>query len=207
MKFSKTDFPLLRWSLLIFFSSVLIGGIALYSSEVFFNKTNQQLHKAQNMDVDARNSLSAIREDRNNIAIYADEYGELRSNKIIGDEQRLDWIEGLDKLHRQNLVTDFHYSIAPQKLYVAQPPIASGNFDIHYSEMKLQFDLLHETQLVNFFSALRTQTKGHYQLESCALQRVSNAISDGTHAAATSTNLKAECSGGWITLKNRNSKT
>ena len=108
----------------------------------------------------------------------------------------------MEKLRRQNLVTDFRYSIAPQKIYSPQPPVDSGNFDIHYSEMKLQFDLLHEGQLLNFFAALRNQIKGHYQLESCALQRVA----DGNTATATSTHLKAECSGGWITLKNRNTQ-
>ena len=106
----------------------------------------------------------------------------------------------MEKLRRQNLVTDFRYSIAPQRIYAPQPPISSGNFDIHFSGMKLQFDLLHEAQLVNFFAALRSQIKGRYQLEGCALQRVG----DANTPASISAHLKAECSGGWITLKNRN---
>src|SRR3990167_6490689 len=127
------------------------------------------------------------------MAIYADEYGALIEQKIIGDDQRLDWIEGLEKIRLKNLVTDFRYNIAPQKIYASQPPIDSGNFDIRYSEMKLQFDLLHEAQLLNFFAALRTNIKGWYQLEGCTLQRTGN--ENGQTAA---TQIKAECSGGWI---------
>jgi hypothetical protein len=78
--------------------------------------------------------------------------------------------------------------------------IDGGNFDIHYSEMKLQFDLLHEGQLFNFFDALRNQIKGQYQLEGCTLQHIDTPENEATPNA---THIKAECNGGWITLKNR----
>ena len=200
MKLSKSDFPLMRLSILALAASVAISAVVLYSSGQYAEKTQRDLRNTQNMLNDARNRLTAANEDKENMSIYADEYGTLIERKIIGDDQRLDWMEGMEKLRQQNRVTDFRYNIAPQKIYAPQPPVDSGNFDIHYSEMKLQFDLLHEGQLLNFFAALRNQIKGHYQLESCALQRVA----DGNTATATSTHLKAECSGGWITLKNRN---
>lgn len=202
MKFSKADFPLMRRSILALAASLAISAVVLYSSGQYAEKTQRDLRNAQNMGNDARNRLTAANEDKENMSIYADEYGTLIERKIIGDDQRLDWMEGLEKLRRQNRVTDFRYNIAPQKIYIPQPPVDSGNFDIHYSEMKLQFDLLHEGQLPSFFDALRSQIKGHYQLEGCALQRVA----DENAATATSTHLKAECSGGWITLKNRNTQ-
>jgi len=63
--------------------------------------------------------------------------------------------------------------------------------------MKLQFELLHEMQLVDFFNALRNNDKGWYQLEGCTLNRIA-ALDTGT-----ATYLAAECSGGWITLHER----
>lgn len=200
MKFSKTDFPLMRKSLLAICASIALSTIVLYSSSKYSDKTQRDLRNAHSMLNDARNRLTAAREDQKNMAIYSNEYGTLIQDKIIADEQRLDLMEGMEKLHRLNLVTDFSYSIAPQKKYTSQPPIEKGNFDINYSEMKLQFDLLHEGQLLKFFSALRSQIKGRYQLEGCSLLRVTNELV----GAATSTHLKAECYGGWITLKNRN---
>lgn len=199
MKLSKSDFLLMRRSILAICASVAISTVVLYSSGKYAEKTQRDFRSARSMGNDARNRLTAAHEDQKNMSIYADEYGALIDRKIIGDDQRLDWMEGLEKLRRQNLVADFRYSIAPQKKYAPQPPIDSGNFDIHYSEMKLQFDLLHEAQLVKFFAALHSQIKGHYQLESCALRRIA---AENT-ATAASTRLKAECNGGWITLKNR----
>lgn len=203
MKFSSADFPLIRWSVLAICSSALVSAIMLYSSGHYADKTQSDLRDAQRAGNDARNRLAAAKEDQENMAIYADEFGKLIGRKIIGDDQRLDWIEGLEKLRKQKLVTDFRYNIAPQKNYAPQPAIASGNFDIHYSEMKLHFDLLHEEQLLNFFTALRLQNTGWYQLESCNLQRNTGESS----VTATQANLKAECTGGWITLKNRNAKS
>ena len=201
MKFSGSDFPMMRWSILAVCASSLISAIILYGSGDYAEKVQKERRNAQNVLNDARNRLATAYQDQENMDIYANEYGSLIENKIIGDDQRLDWMEGLEKIRRQGLVADFRYAIAPQKVYVPQPPLDTGNFDIHYSEMKLQLDLLHEGQLPDFFNTLRSQIKGWYQLDGCTLQRAAPINGDG---ATVATHIKAECGGGWITLKNRN---
>lgn len=203
MKFSKTDFMLIRWNVLAIGTSLLLSIIAIYSSGEYAGKMQQERHNAQRQLNEVRSRLNTAYEDQKNMAIYAGEYGTLIERKIIGDEHRLDWMEGLEKIRQQNLVTDFRYNIAPQKVYAPQPGIDSGNFEIHYSDTKMQFDLLHEGQLLDFFSALRKQIKGQYQLEGCVLKRATG--DDNEEAlSASAMHLKAECNGGWITLKNRN---
>ncbi|MEO6976442.1 MAG: hypothetical protein ABI144_11320 [Gallionella sp.] len=201
MKFSNTDFLLMRWSLVAISVSILLSGGILYASTRYADYTQNNQRVVQRQMNDARNKLNMARQDQDNLSIYATEYGRLAANEIIGDDHRLDWMEGLEKLRDQNLVINFSYNIAPQKVYAPQPAVDSGNYIIHYSEMKLQFDLLHEGQLLNFFDALRRRIKGHYQLEGCTLQRV---VTGGESGSASGKNIKAECSGGWITLKNRN---
>ena len=203
MKFSNADFYRLRWSLAAVCASILLSSIILYSNSKYADFTQKDQRTAQSQMNEARNRLTMARQDQENLSAFSREYDTLEKNKIIGDDHRLDWMEVLEKLRNQNLVINFRYSIAPQKNYAPQPAIDSGNFDIHYSEMKLQFDLLHEGQLLNFFTALRSQIKGRYQLEGCTLQR---AATDDGFASSTGANIKAECSGGWITLKNRNEK-
>jgi hypothetical protein len=203
MKFSNSDFHLMRWNVAAVCASVLLSGIILYASSEYADFTKKDRRAAQSQMNDARNRLTMARQDQENLSVYSQEYDTLEKNKIIGDDHRLDWIEELEKLHNQNLVIDFRYNIAPQINYVSHPAIDSGNFDIHYSETKLHFDLLHEGQLLNFFDALRSQDKGWYQLEGCTLQR---AATDEKTTAAAGVNIKAECSGGWITLKNRNAQ-
>jgi hypothetical protein len=204
VKFVKSDFALMRWNILAICVSLAASATALYASGKYAEKTRNDRRAAQSQLNEARNRLATAKEDRQNMAMYADEYGALIGRKIIGENYRLDWIEGLENIRRQNLVMDFRYNIDPQKTYAPQPAIDSGNFGIYSSEMKLQLDLLHEGQLLDFFAALRKQIKGQYQLEGCTLKSASG--SDNRESAATvAPHLKAECTGGWITLKNRNS--
>jgi hypothetical protein len=207
MKLSKSDFPIIRWNLLSIAASLLISATALYASGKYSEIAQNDRRAAQNQLNEARNRLFSAQDDQKNMAIYADEYGTLIERNIIGDNHRLDWMEGLEKIRHQNLAVDFSYNISPQKSYAPQPAMDSGNFTIDYSEMKLQIDLLHEGQLLDFFAALDRQIKGHYHLEGCTLKRTSaNAGSDEEEGPAPTiaSQLKAECNGGWITLKNRN---
>ena len=200
MKFSGVDLGLLRWSLAAMGASILLSGIILYSSSAYTEFVQKDNRAAQNQLREARSRLTMALQDRENLSTYSREYAVLEQHKIFGDDHRLDWMEGYEKLRQQNLLPDFSYTIAPQKIHVPQPAIDSGNFDIQYSEAKMQFDLLHEGQLLKFFAALRGRNQGWYQLEGCTLQRVAA----DTAAPATRAQIKAECSGGWVTLKNRN---
>ncbi|MFZ5523787.1 MAG: hypothetical protein ACOY9D_06850 [Pseudomonadota bacterium] len=202
MKLSRTDLPILRWSILATCSSVLVSAVILYLSSTYVGNSQRDLLNARNARNDARMRLAAAREDSENMSIYSSEYGALVKRKIIGDDQRLDWIEGMEMLRQMNLAWDFRYHIAPQKIYAPKSPISGGNFDIHYSEMGLQFDLLHEAQLANFFTALPKHIQGWYQLEGCTLRR--DATTEVNAAMSSGAQLSAECTGGWITLKNRN---
>jgi len=199
MNISRSDFLMMRWSILTMCISALISVVILYSSNEYANNAQINHRNAQNLLNEARNRLATALQDQENMARYASEYGALIEQHMIGDDRRLDWMEGLEKIRQKNLVADFRYTIAPQKMYVPLLPIDSGNFDIRYSEMKLQFDLLHEQQLLDFFAALRTNIKGRYQLEGCTLQRNGS----GDEVKTASAQLKAECIGGWITLNNR----
>jgi hypothetical protein len=203
MKFSNSDFHLMRWSLAAVCASILLSGVLLYGSSEYADFTQKDRRAAQSQMNDAHNRLTTARQDQENLSVFSQEYGALEEKNIIGDDHRLDWMEGLEKLRNQNLVIDFRYNIAPQKIYAPQPTIDSGSFNIHYSDMKLQFDLLHEGQLLNFLNALRSQIKGWYQLEGCTMQRVATVEESAPAAGA---HIKAECSGGWITLKNRNAQ-
>lgn len=191
----------MRWSILAIGAALLISAAILHFSAQYASHALRDKLSAQSQLNDARSRLTSARQDETNMHFYFAEHLALEKQKIIGEDQRLDWVEGLERIRQMNLVSAFRYHIAPQKPYASPSPIDSGNYDIRYSEMKLQFDLLHEAQLLSFFDVLRSQINGWYQLEGCTLQRVTTAQAEVQNS---SPKIKAECSGGWITLKNRN---
>ena len=190
----RSDLPHLKWSLLILLLVLCSGGCMIILSHLFAARTQMKYDHAQHQLIDTRKQLAAAMQDRENIRTYSSEYAELVQLNIMGDDQRLDWSEGLEKIHQQHLVLDFKYALAPQHPYIPPTPLDTGNFTLNMSDMTLQLDLLHEGQLIRFFDALHNGIKGWFILEHCTLER--NADS------GSNTQLKADCGGGWLTLKN-----
>lgn len=198
MKFSKSDLRLLRWGIAALCLALIIAGTTFYIAEQSITQSRRALNNAQSALSQARNQLITAQQDRANMDFYMAEYAALVEEKVIGVDQRLDWMEGMEQLRQKNIVSSFSYNIAPQKTFAPVTPVDSGNFDINFSEMKLQFNLLHEGQLINFFDTLRSNIQGWYQLQGCTLQRAGEG-----EITSNPIQLKAECNGGWITLKNR----
>ena len=196
MSFSSADIKELKWSLLSFALSLALAAVLVNYSANFQHQALQDRQTAQRQLIEARNQLYAAQNDQQNMASYQLEYEALQKEKVIGNEQRLDWIEGLEKLRAMGLVLDFKYSISPQQAYVPAPPLDSDGFALNFSPMTLQIDLLHEEQLLHLFSALHTHTMGWFMLDHCSL---SGAETQGEAVSA----LKAECAGGWLTMKSK----
>ncbi len=207
MTFSTSDFSHIKWSLLIFLFVLCTGGAAIMVSENIVAQSQHDQRDAMRQLNEARSRLALAEEDHKNMQTYTLEYNTLLKRNVIGNDQRLDWIEGLEKIHKQNRVPgfmEFKYAIAPQKPYIPAPPLDNGNFNINLSGMTLQFELLHEEQLTAFFDALRTGINGWFILDHCTMERTNAAADHDDFGVAHQ--LKAECTGGWLTLKNRNAK-
>ena len=195
MSFSKTDLQILKWSLGALFLSIALAAGLISWSEDYLAQSLKNRETAQKQLTDARAQLLAAQSDQENMSAYALEYNALLEQKVIGSEQRLDWMEGLEKLRQQGKVLDFKYTISPQQSYTPKPALDAGNFQLSRSAMKLQFDLLHEEQLLHFFSNLNNQINGWFMLDGCSISR--------TGTANEVAPLKAECTGGWFTMKNK----
>lgn len=195
MRISKDDLPFLKWSLGAFLLSLALAGGLISLSEHFLAQSLKDRETAQKQLTDARTQLIAAQSDKENMAAYALEYNSLLGQKVIGSEQRLDWLEGLEKLRQQNIVLDFKYTIAPQQAYAPKPPLEAGNFNLNRSGMSLQIDLLHEEQLLQLFRKMKQQLSGWFMLDGCSITR--------TDPADELAPLHAECTGGWFTMKNR----
>lgn len=207
MIFSKSDLPHIKWSLLTFLLALSMGSILIAASENFVARSIRDQRSAERQLSEARSHLATAKEDHENMRAYALEYNALLQRNIIGNDQRLDWVEGLEKIHKRDRAPgfiQFKYAIAPQKPYAPSPPLDNSAFDLNLSGMALRFELLHEEQLTVFFDALRTDIKGWFIIERCDLERI--AATAGADESGMAHRLKAECTGGWLTLKNRSEK-
>lgn len=195
MSFSQADLPYIKSSLTIFVLTLAIGGSAVMATQKYAANSQKAKLSAQQQLTDARNKLQAARSDQENMATYTQEYSAIQRREIIGEEQRLNLIEGLEALRKRNRVLDFKYAIAPQQPYKTPAGLDAGNFDIKLSAMTLQLELLHEGQFINFYDSLHRDMTGWFILNKCSMER---------NGGSNTAQLKADCSGGWLTMKNRN---
>lgn len=193
MSFAMSDLAELKWSLAALVTAAAAAVWLVNYGEAFKHQAFREKQAAQTQLNEARTQLATAQSDAENMAFYKLEYEALVEQKVIGDEQRLDWVEGLEKLRKQGLVRDFKYTIAPQQAYTPNPPQEAGNFALNLSPMTLQIELLHEEQLDALFKAIQTQMQGWFILDGCSI----------TPGTAPGESLRADCSGGWFTLKNR----
>ena len=196
MNLTLADLQYLKWSLLTFLTIFTIGGSAVFISQKYIHSAQTAEINAQQQLTDARNKLNAAHDDQQNMKTYTKEFSAIQRRGIMGDERRLNLIEDLDNLRRRSRVLDFKYGIAPQQPYKPLIPLDSGNYDLKLSPMKFQLELLHEGQFNSFSDSLRRDMTGWFILEKCTLEK-----SSGSGAQ-----LKADCTGGWLTMKNRNAK-
>lgn len=192
MKLPQQDLRVLRMSLLTAMMAVCASVTLIWLSLWYEQRVSAQERIAQSQLTLARQQLSSAQQDALNMQAYLVEFAQLTQRRIMGEEQRVDWLETAATLHQQAWVEDFHYSIDPQQLYPSPFSVETGHFALYRSPIKLEISLRHEAQLVRFFKALTEQTTGWFQLTGCTLQRVSD---------AEDSLLKAHCQGDWITLK------
>lgn len=195
MKLTSPDFRVMRASLLAGVMAVLVSIALVWLSLWYEQRVSTMERVAQSQLTLARQQLTSAQQDALNMQAYLVEFAQLTQRSIIGEEQRVDWLETAAALQQQAWMEDFHYSMDPQQLYPSPfSSVESGHFALYRSPMKLEISLRHEAQLVRFFKALTEQTTGWFQLTGCTLQRVSD---------AEDSLLTAHCQGDWITLKVR----
>ncbi|MDD2776152.1 MAG: hypothetical protein PHU06_09360 [Gallionella sp.] len=191
MKLTSQDFRVMRASLLAGVMAVSVSVALIWLSLWYEQRVSTMEHVAQSQLALARQQLTSAQQDALNMQAYLVEYAQLTQGRIIGEEQRVDWLETAAALQQQAWVADFHYRMDPQQRYPSPFSVETGHFVLYRSPMKLELSLQHEQQLVHFLKALTEQSTGWFQLTGCTLQRISD---------AEDSLLSAHCQGDWITL-------
>lgn len=192
MKFESNDFTKIRFSALVAATMILIGSLTVF----YAIDTRRQAQRTQaNNDkllaeADAR--LKQVSNEESEVKQKIIIFNQLQERGVIGEEQRLEWIELLKDIRVRRRLLDLEYEIAPQRLFEAN---TANEYSFFASTMRLQVKLLHEEDLERLLSDLRSQAKALIMVKNCTVSRLP-AVSD-EHA-----NLHAVCEIDWITLRN-----
>ncbi|MEE8207523.1 MAG: hypothetical protein V3T88_01000 [Nitrosomonadaceae bacterium] len=198
MKFSTKDLPRTRGLLIISVLTLVLGAIIAYVSNGVLIEAQQSKIIADREWSEAHRKLERTKNEQEDLQGYYRQYQNLVEQNVIGQERRLDWIETIEKIRNKLNIFSVKYKLEPQETLNLETVTTSNSFDLHRSNMTLDFSLLHEGQLLNFLDTLSKEAKGMYLLESCTLTR-----NDFVRQLRFIPNLQAECTLGWITLNEK----
>ncbi len=201
MKFSTKDLPRTRGLLIISVLTLVLGAIIAYVSNGVLIEAQQSKIIADREWSEAHRKLERTKSEKEDLQGYYHQYQNLVEQNVIGQERRLDWIETIEKIRNKLNIFSVKYKLEPQETLNFETVTTSNSFDLHRSNMTLDFSLLHEGQLLNFLDTLSKEAKGMYLLESCTLTR-----NDLVRQLRFVPNLQAECTLGWITLNEKNAE-
>lgn len=185
-------FKRIRWNLLLFLTTTLLGATMVYHSRnllVDAQKTHQQTATKRG---EVQGKLANAQNEEKELLDKFARYQGIVAHGYIGSERRLDWIEQIRKIKTTRKLLDILYEFDPQD--VLDGNNASG-FDFMVSHMKLQMQLLHEEDLLSFLADLRDSTRAYISVKSCNVVKQTR--------PGTSMQLLAECVVDWITLRER----
>jgi hypothetical protein len=193
---NQADLQALRNPLIAALVVLLAGAAAIYYFDRLKKEARQQLTQQQVLLKEARTRLQKSGEERDIIVKYVDGFRQLERAGFVGEEQRINWLDGLRLANQQADLFGVDYQIAMQRPYGYAADFNPGQLALNQSLMQLRFRLLHEEDLMRFLAALARQGGGIFTVDQCVMKRL-----DTGGVIRFQPNVNAECELSWITAK------
>jgi hypothetical protein len=202
MSITANDFLRLRWNLLFLGLAIVAGMVVTTASMRLIGKAEATQRQLSAEQQDIRAKLSRTREEeqemRGKIALFQ----QLLDRGVIGQEERLTWVERIAQVKAARRLLDLQYELSPQKPVeenILPGGANAGGYEFMASTMKLQLPLLHEDDLLGFFADLRRTVHAHLLVRDCIIERT--AIATVGHGLPAQ--MRARCTIDWITLREK----
>lgn len=186
----------LRAPVLVLLTAALAAAGAVYYTDGLLQQARRQLAQQEVQLREARTRLYRSGEEREIITRHLGRYRELQRIGFVGEEQRINWLDGLRLANQRSELFGVDYQISAQRPYPHAGEFNPGQIALSQSVMKVRFRLLHEEDLIRFFNALAQTGAGVFCIDECTLKRI-----DAGSALRYQPNLAAECELSWITAQ------
>jgi len=184
------------WSGLIAATVGLVLGLLALVGSAGYRTESRQEDLAQVQAVsEAKISNGSVVEKSRILRDYLPKYQAYIERGVIGDEQRLDWIEVLNEVAGRRRLPDVQYALEPQRK-LGTVPEGSG-YELFETRMQLNMHIFHEGDAIEILAALEQKAKGLFRVQRCDFRRERATV----ELSGELTNLYGECRLSWITLK------
>ncbi|NHZ92601.1 hypothetical protein F2P45_26855 [Massilia sp. CCM 8733] len=151
-------------------AGVLLGAALLVgAASWYWAQQAGELAQAARARAAASSRFQNVESEKQDIAIYQPRFVELQAGGLIGDENRLAWIETIKSIQGKRKLVSASYDIEAQQALVFAAPMTLGDYQLRGSRMRVELGLVHELDLFHFIDDLRGA--GRFTVQDCKLKR------------------------------------
>jgi len=200
-EFAK-DLARLRWSLILLVAAIVVGTALVVFTQRKVAKAEAIDHRLTAQLSDIRGRLARSHDEEEDMRGRIQRFRALGERGIIGQEERLNWVEQIARIKAARRLLDVQYEIEPQAPISATAlpgGATAGPYEIMSSTMKLHMQLLDEEDLLGFLADLRQAVRAQLLVRECKIERATGATGPG----AIPPQLLADCTIDWVTLREK----
>ncbi|MGZ5093153.1 MAG: hypothetical protein ACXWIP_18370 [Burkholderiales bacterium] len=196
---TRDDIEALRIPLIVLAVTLILTAGLVYFSAKVLETAQRGLTQRETQLREARLRIQNAGEEKEMIGRYLGTYQQLARAGLVGDEQRINWLDSLRMANEQAGIFGVEYDISAQRPYAYASEFNAGQLLLQESLMRLRFSLLHEEDLPRFFNALAQGSGGFFTIDHCVIRRLRSG--DADKGLQFEPHLAAECELRWLTVK------
>jgi hypothetical protein len=185
------------------FGVILLAMIAVVAvSDIYRSDANDENTRIARELRSWKNKIDEANRNNQILLQHEDTFIKLKDNAVIGDENRLSWLEVVQNVVESRRLTSVKYNISSQALI--DKKVLDKKYkgiDVYKSVMTLDMKLIHEGDLFVMLNALRSEAKGLYTVDKCDIELINKNINQGVIQQDDTVNMSAYCEISWYTLK------
>ena len=171
-------------------------------SDMYKEKADEEEIKAKREMRKWRNKIEEANKNNQILVKHENTFKQLKDNSVIGDENRLSWVEVVQKTAQSRGMATVKYSISNQVLQEKKSlDKRYKGIDVFKSTMSLDMKFMHEGDLFAMLNALRSHARVLSVVDKCDVELINKSALEQLSAEMARENMRAYCELSWYTLK------
>lgn len=194
--------PDVKKALIYFVVIVLMMAAVVIISDMYTTKAGDENAAIVREMQSWRNKIDEANLNNQILVQHEDTFKKLKDASVIGDENRLSWVEVVQKVADSRGIASVKYNIASQTLLDKNRlDTKYKGIDVYKSVMSIEMKFIHEGDLFVMLNALRNEAKGLVAVDKCDVELINKAVNEGVIGQDATDNMRAYCELSWYTLK------
>jgi hypothetical protein len=190
MNIARDDLRRLRGPIITAVSAIVIGTACLVASDSYRDSATKTRTGTRASRVAAQERVLRVSEEEREIRESLIDLEQMRQQGMLGDQNRIDWIESIARKNTDRKLFEIKYRIEAQRGLDYPGVVASGG-DFVVSRMHLDMLLLHENDLFDFLGDLQGAKRAFVSVRQCVVTRLDRG--PGASGTAVQPRLRAVC--------------